>query len=118
MNRLCCLLACLAFSGQACAGEAGLLQPLVFSQAADTPTPPDAAMNETVAELMWADTDLASRAWSNRDQRRASRERVFTALGVSRYIPSGHFTAFGNEGRWSLSLNDEDSVVVRFRVKW
>lgn len=118
MNRLCCLLAGVVFSGLACAGEATLLQPLVFSQAPDTLTPPNVAMDETVAESMWTDTDLASRSWTSSDQRRASRERVFTALGVSRFIPNGHFTAFGNKARWSLSLNDEDSVVVRFRVKW
>lgn len=122
MNRICCLFSCLAFSGLACAGEAGVLQPLVFNQAEDSLTPPITSMDATataaVAELRWNDAELASRSLSNRDQRRASRERVFAALGVSRYIPSGHFMAFGNEGRWSLSLDDEDSVTMRMRVQW
>lgn len=118
MNRICCLVACLTLSGWACAEEAELLRPLPFSQGSDSLTSLMLPMDDIVAAVSGADNDLASQPRQGRDRRSATRERVLEALGVSRYIPNGHFTAFGKDGRWSLSLHDEDSVVLRMRIRW
>lgn len=118
MYRLCCLLSCLAFTLPACAGESELLPPLSFNPELDALTASAIAMDDTAAPVAWASDDPAPRSRRVRERQSISREKIFEALGLSRYLPSGHFTAFGQDGRWSLSLHEDESVTLRLRVKW
>lgn len=118
MYRLCSLLMSLAFSFPACAGESELLPPLSFNPEGGALTSSAVSMDDTVVPVAWAGEDLVPRSRQARERHSISREKIFEALGLSRYLPSGQFTAFGQDGRWSLSLHEDESVTLRLRVKW
>lgn len=117
MYLFLCLLGFLVLSGSASAEMAEPLQSLSFNSNSALATSL-APMEDVMAATAWSDDDPAARSLQLREQRRSARERIFEALGVSRYLPNGHFAAFGHDARWSLSLQNEESVVLRLRMKW
>jgi len=118
MYRLCCLLLCLAFSLPVGAVETELLPPLSFSPEASSLTSSTISIDDVAAAVTWAGDDLASRSMLAKERRGAMRDKVFAALGLGRYIPSGHFTTFGHDSRWSLSLHEDEKVTLSLRIKW
>lgn len=118
MYRVCCLLSCLACSLSVSAVAAELLPPLSFNAETSSLTSSAMSMDDSAAPVLWAGDDLAARSRLAKERRGAMRDKVFAALGISRFIPSGHFTTFGHDGRWSLSLHDDEKVTLSLRVKW
>lgn len=117
MYLFLCLLGFLVFSVPASAEMAEPLQPLSFN-ANNALAMSSLPLEDMAASATSTDDDPAIRSLQLREQRRNARERIFEALGVSRYLPNGNFAAFGHEARWSLSLQNEESVVLRLRMKW
>lgn len=118
MYRVACFWLCLAASVPACA-DLDKKQPLqlAFNSVPD--------LSDSGLTSSYPSADIALTGFSalepvkqSREQRRAARDRLLEALGISRFIPAGTFSAFGNSARWSVSMEDEDSVVLRMRMKW
>ncbi|MGH8494215.1 MAG: hypothetical protein ACRERR_14080 [Moraxellaceae bacterium] len=60
----------------------------------------------------------ATPAELNRERRAAMREHLLDAIGLSQFLPSGHFNAMGHDTRWGLSVHEDLSVTLRLRMKW
>lgn len=54
----------------------------------------------------------------NHERRAAMRERLLDSLGLSSYLPNGHFSTLGHDTRWGLSVHEDLSVTLRLRMKW
>ncbi|MDQ8036858.1 MAG: hypothetical protein REI12_05515 [Pedobacter sp.] len=54
----------------------------------------------------------------NRERRAAMREHLLDSIGLSQYLPRGHFNTFGHDTRWGLSVHEDLSVTLRLRMKW
>lgn len=113
MHRLSLSLLLLLLSTIACADELPEFHfnteqnSTLFSD--DASLPPDT--------LQLSDTSL-SPSELNRERRAAMRERLLDSLGISRYLPRGHFNTLGHDTRWGLSVHEDLSVTLRLRMKW
>lgn len=119
MCRVPCLLLCLGLSLPACAEvdkplfqfDSNSYSEMVAANA----TGHDDAM---AAEPSLFASHVTEPARMNREQRRAARDRLLEILGLARFMPAHSFTAFGHDARLSLSMQDEDSVTLRMRIRW
>lgn len=118
MYRLYCLLMCLVCSAPVCADTGTPLLDLSFNPETDAASTASMSGDDTVFDASALAGDSALQALRNKEERRAVRDRILSALGVSRFMPSGHFSAFKHDGRWSLSLDDEENVTLRMRMRW
>lgn len=116
MFRWPCLMLCLGLSLPACAD---VDKPLF--QFESQPPVVDLSLSgheETEAGPAVFANHVAEPAKMSREQRRAARDRLLEKLGLARFIPARSFSAFGHDARLSLSMQDEDSVTLRMRIKW
>ncbi|MDO8267351.1 MAG: hypothetical protein Q7T32_05910 [Moraxellaceae bacterium] len=118
MYRLYCLLMCLVCSAPVCADTETPLLDLSFNPETDATSTASVSGDDTAFGATALAGDPAVQAQRNKEERRAARDRILSALGVSRFMPSGHFNAFKHDGRWSLSLDDEENVTLRMRMRW
>lgn len=118
MFRCSCLMLCLGLSLPACADVEKPLFQFDTQTAMETADPAINGHEEAVAGPALFANHVAGPAKMSREQRRAARDRLLEKLGLARFIPAHTFSAFGHDARLSLSMQDEDSVTLRMRIKW
>lgn len=118
MFRWSCLMLCLGLSLPACAD---VEKPLFQFDTQTRIVMADSALTtheDALAESSLFASHVAEPARMSREQRRAARDRLLEKLGLARFLPARNFSAFGHDARLSLSMQDEDSVTLRMRIKW
>lgn len=81
-------------------------------------TAPTASADNVPEQGAAATQPDASTLEQARMERRNLRQRLLDTLGISRFVPHGHFSAFGLATHWTMVVPDEETVALRVSARW